>query len=210
MRKLKSKWDGTYLSPPPQLPGITWGAGVLSSNSYSSCRGMLTWHTSVQFSSVAQSCPALCVLMNRSTPGLHVHHQLPEFTKLMSIELVMPSSHLILYCPLLPLPPIPPSMSWIITLQKPNKENPLTSLMPSGVTTLQKLELCWAHEIYLRSIAHSPPLESTPSLLWERAPVRAFVDCDLSLVGYLGKAQEEGGRETTCVYSRAKRVGGVE
>ena len=130
--------------------------------------------------------------------------------KLMSIELVMPSSHLILYCPLIPLPPIPPSMSWIITLQKPNKENPLTSLMPSGVTTLQKLELCWAHEIYLRSIAHSPPLESTPSLLWERAPVRAFVDCDLSLVGYLGKAQEEGGRETTCVYSRAKRVGGVE
>ena len=35
---------------------------------------------SVQFSSVAQSCPTLCDLMNRSTPGLPVHHHLPEFT----------------------------------------------------------------------------------------------------------------------------------
>ena len=32
-----------------------------------------------QFSSVAQSCPTLCDPMNRSTPGLPVHHQLPEF-----------------------------------------------------------------------------------------------------------------------------------
>ena len=36
---------------------------------------------SVQFSSVAQSCPTLCNPMNRSTPGLPVHHQLPEFTQ---------------------------------------------------------------------------------------------------------------------------------
>ena len=33
------------------------------------------------FSSVAQSCPTLCDPMNRSTPGLPVHHQLPEFTQ---------------------------------------------------------------------------------------------------------------------------------
>ena len=32
-------------------------------------------------SSVAQSCPILCDPMNRSTPGLPVHHQLPEFTQ---------------------------------------------------------------------------------------------------------------------------------
>ena len=32
-------------------------------------------------SSVAQSCPTLCDPMNRSTPGLPVHHQLPEFTQ---------------------------------------------------------------------------------------------------------------------------------
>ena len=37
--------------------------------------------TTIQFNSVAQSCPALCNPMNRSTPGLPVHHQLPEFTQ---------------------------------------------------------------------------------------------------------------------------------
>ena len=35
----------------------------------------------VQFSSATQSCPTLCEPMNRSTPGLPVHHQLPEFTQ---------------------------------------------------------------------------------------------------------------------------------
>ena len=35
----------------------------------------------IQFSSVAQSCPTLCDPMNRSTPSLPVHHQLPEFTQ---------------------------------------------------------------------------------------------------------------------------------
>ena len=35
----------------------------------------------VQFSSVAQSCPTLCDPMNRSTPGLPVHHQLSESTQ---------------------------------------------------------------------------------------------------------------------------------
>ena len=34
-----------------------------------------------QFSSVAQSCPILCEPVNRSTPGLPVHHQLPESTQ---------------------------------------------------------------------------------------------------------------------------------
>ena len=66
---------------------------------------------SIQFSSVAQSCPTLCNPMNRSTPGLPVHHQLTmSLLKLMSIELVMPSSHLILCRPLLLLPPTPPSI----------------------------------------------------------------------------------------------------
>ena len=37
--------------------------------------------SSVQFNSVTQSCPTLCDPMNRSTPGLPVHHQLPEFTQ---------------------------------------------------------------------------------------------------------------------------------
>ena len=35
----------------------------------------------LQFSSVGQSCPTLCHPINRSMPGLPVHHQLPEFTQ---------------------------------------------------------------------------------------------------------------------------------
>ena len=38
-------------------------------------------HPSVQFSSVTQSCLTLCNPMDHSTPGLPVHHQLPEFTQ---------------------------------------------------------------------------------------------------------------------------------
>ena len=48
--------------------------------------------------------------MNRSTPGLPVHHQLPEFTQTHVYLSVMPSSHLILCRPLLLLSPIPPSI----------------------------------------------------------------------------------------------------
>ena len=65
----------------------------------------------LQFSSVTQSCPTLCDPMNHSTPGLRIHHHLPESLRLTSIESVMPSSHLILGRPLLLLPPIPPSIS---------------------------------------------------------------------------------------------------
>ena len=43
--------------------------------------GKLTPANSVQFSSVAQSCLTLCDPMNHSTPGVPVHHKLPEFTQ---------------------------------------------------------------------------------------------------------------------------------
>ena len=59
----------------------------------------------VQFSSVAQLCPTLCDPMDGSTLSLSVHHQLPAFTQLMSIESVMPSKHIILCRPIL-LPPL--------------------------------------------------------------------------------------------------------
>ena len=69
------------------------------------------WFSSVsQFSSVAQSCPTLCDPMNRSMPGLPVHHQLPEFTQIQvhRVSDAIQSSHP-LSSPLL-LPPIPPSI----------------------------------------------------------------------------------------------------
>ena len=73
-------------------------------------REQYTVSHSVQFSSVVQLCLTLCNPMNRSTPGLPVHHKLPEFTQTHAHRVVMPSSHLILRCPLL-LPPITPSIS---------------------------------------------------------------------------------------------------
>ena len=71
---------------------------------------MLIWKNGgnmIQFSSVTQACLTLCDPMNLSTPGLPVHHQLPESTQTMS---VMSSNCLILCHPLLLLPPIPPSI----------------------------------------------------------------------------------------------------
>ena len=62
---------------------------VNSKNLYWEDQGLSVFHnffrltkgSSVQFSSVAQSCPTLCDPMNCSTPGLPVHHQLLEFTQ---------------------------------------------------------------------------------------------------------------------------------
>ena len=65
---------------------------------------------SVQFRSVAQSCLTLCDPMNRSTPGLPVYHQLPEFTQthVHRVDDAIQPSHL-LSSPS-PLAPIPPSI----------------------------------------------------------------------------------------------------
>ena len=74
----------------------------LCSNSYPS---------QVQFSSVQSlSCVRLCNPVNCSAPDLPVHQKLQILLKLMPIESVMPSSHLILCHPLLLLPPIPPNI----------------------------------------------------------------------------------------------------
>ena len=79
---------------------------VKVSSSASGTSSMLS--ESVQFSSVTQLCPTLCDPMDCSTPGLPIHQKLPGLPKLMSIELVMPSNHLILCRPLLFLPSICP------------------------------------------------------------------------------------------------------
>ena len=69
-----------------------------------------TRDSSVQFSSVTQSCPTLCDPMNRSTPGLPVHHQLPKFTQTYVHRVGDANNHLILCHPLILLPPTPPSI----------------------------------------------------------------------------------------------------
>ena len=56
----------------------SWRHFLYSSSVYA-CHLFLLSSASVQVSSDAQSCPTLCDPMNHSTPGLPVHHQLPEF-----------------------------------------------------------------------------------------------------------------------------------
>ena len=68
--------------------GSGWTPGVGDGQGGLACCGSwghkeldTTEETSDQIRSVAQSCPTLCNPMSHSTPGLPVHHQLPEFTE---------------------------------------------------------------------------------------------------------------------------------
>ena len=71
-----------------------------------------------QVRSVTQSCPTLCDPMNRSTPGLPVHHQLPEFTKThvhRVSDAIQPSHPLSSPSPLAPNPSQHQSLfQWVI------------------------------------------------------------------------------------------------
>ena len=70
-------WSGLPCPPPGDLPdpGIQPQYPALAGGLFT------TEPPGKQSSSVAQSCPPLCDPMNHSTPGLPVHHQLPEFTQ---------------------------------------------------------------------------------------------------------------------------------
>ena len=70
----------------------------------------LLWQHSIQFSLVAQSRPTLCNPLDWSRPGYLSSTISRSLLKLISIELVMPSNHLILCCPLLLLISIFPSI----------------------------------------------------------------------------------------------------
>ena len=74
----------------------------------SHCKDYCLVFSSVQFSSVAQLCLTLCDPMNRSTPGLPVHHQLPEFTQTHVHRVgdaIQPSHPLSSPSPPAPIPP---------------------------------------------------------------------------------------------------------
>ena len=59
-----------YLTPYTKINSISINALIIDTKT-----------RNLQIRSVAQSCPTLCDPMNRSTPGLPDHHQLPEFTQ---------------------------------------------------------------------------------------------------------------------------------
>ena len=70
---------------------------------------ILMYLNNLRFSSVTQLCPTFYDPMNHSTPGLPVHHQLPESTQTHIHRVGDASSHLILCHPLLLLPQILPA-----------------------------------------------------------------------------------------------------
>ena len=137
----------------------------------------------IQFSSVVQSCPTLCDPMNRSTPGLPVHHQLPEFTQTHVHRVSDAIQHLILCRPLLLLPPIPPSIRvfsnesalrmrwpkyWSFSLSiSPSNEHP--GLISFRMDWLDLLAVQGTHKSLLQH--HS----STSALSFLRSPTLTYI-----------------------------------
>ena len=99
--------------------------------------GKWLYHTSIQFSSVPQSCPTLYNPMDCSTPGFPVHHHSCSLLKLMSIKSVMPPNHLVLFRPLLLLALIFPSIrvfssESVLPIRWPNYWSFSFSISPSN------------------------------------------------------------------------------
>ena len=104
-------WNGLPFHPPGNLPklGIEPTSPVSAGGFFTTVPpGKSSIY--IQFSSVAQSCPTLCNAMNHSSQASLSITNSQSPPKPMSIELVMPSNHLILCHPLLLLPSIPPSI----------------------------------------------------------------------------------------------------
>ena len=81
-----------------------------SQNSWIQLSSSTYTRISVQFNSVAQSCPTLCNPMDCSTPGFPGHHQLLELVQTYVHRVSDAIQHLILCCPLLLMPSLFPSI----------------------------------------------------------------------------------------------------
>jgi len=115
----QESWSGLPCPPPGNLPNPGIKPASLTSAdrfftagaTWKVCYSMDQFSSVAQtVSSVAQSCPTLCDLMDCSMPGLPVHHQLPEFTQthVRWVGNAIQPSHPL--CPLLLLPSIFPSI----------------------------------------------------------------------------------------------------
>ena len=132
--------------------------------------------SSVQFSSFAQSCPTLCNPVNRSTPGLPVHHQLPEFTQTHvhrvgdAIQPSHPLSSLLL------VPPVPPSIRVFpnestLRMRWPKYWSFSLSISPSNeYPGLISFRMDWldllAVQGTLKSLLQHHSINSKASILW--------------------------------------------
>ena len=125
------------------------------------------------FSSVAQSCPTLCNPMNCSLPGFQSITISWSLLKLMTIELVMPSNHLILCRPLL-LPSIFPSIrifsnESVLRIRWPNYWRFSFSISPSNeYSGLIPLRMDWLDLLAVQGTLKSllQHHSSKASILW--------------------------------------------
>ena len=123
----------TSATTSPTLPNILGGLFIMlifEKHIEKCCQQIVIFknHGSVQFSSVAQSCPTLQPHeLQGGQASLSITNSWSS-PKLMCIESVMPSSHLILCHPLLLLPPIPPyTITKVLGTQNSrNKQKPIT------------------------------------------------------------------------------------
>ena len=134
---------------------------------------------SVQFSSVqslSQSCLNLGDPMDCSSPGFPVHHNSQSLFKLMSIELMMPSNHLVLCHPLLLLPSIIPSnrvfsSKSALHIRWPNYWSFSFSSSPSNEYSLISLRTDWLDLLAVQATLKSlfQHHSSKVSILWHSA-----------------------------------------
>ena len=116
-----------------------------------------------------EAYPTVCDPMDCSTPGFPVLHYLPEFAQYMSIELVMPSNHLVLCGPLLLLQSFPASGSFPTcqlftsggqTIEASASVLPMNvqGSFPLGLTGLIYLSDCYAQALYSALPYHEPAI----------------------------------------------------
>jgi len=147
---------------------------------------LISWHYSlnfnikpyrhsVQFSSVAQSCPTLWDPMNHSTEASLSITNSRSSLRLMSIESEIPSSHFILCCPPLLLPPIPPSIRVFsnestLRMRWPEYWSFSFSIIPSkeipGLIAVHKCSVGEDHSLSLVKIVMLSEQHRLESCLW--------------------------------------------
>ena len=128
--------------------------------------------SSVQFISVAQSCPTLCDPMNRSTPGLPVHDHLPEFMQTHAHQVsdaIQPSHPLSSPSPPAPNPsqyPISQLFAWAgqsigVSASAPVLPVNIQGWYPSGWTGWMSLKSKGLSRVFSNTIVQKDPFIGT-------------------------------------------------
>ena len=104
-------WGKSLLDPSVEIEAYTYPCKINSPDFYWLLNP--SWYQmGRKFSSVAVLCPTLCDPMNRSTPGIPIHHQLPEFTQTHAYRVsdAIQPSHPLLFLPVVPFSSWPQSL----------------------------------------------------------------------------------------------------